>query len=65
MPAQKQVPLFSHLPQYEHGTTQSFNVGFSSSEIHPSIIALGLKYPLQLVPIFLFIASSLYNYPCI
>lgn len=41
---QKQVPLFSHLPQYERETSLSLLVGFSAEELHPSIIRLGLKY---------------------
>lgn len=42
--AQKQVPLFSHLPQYERESSLSLNVGFSNKEVHPSVLALGLKY---------------------
>uniref|UniRef100_K3WT83 Translation initiation factor eIF2B subunit delta n=1 Tax=Globisporangium ultimum (strain ATCC 200006 / CBS 805.95 / DAOM BR144) TaxID=431595 RepID=K3WT83_GLOUD len=42
--AQKQVPLFSHLPQYERESSLSLNVGFSNKEIHPSVLSLGLKY---------------------
>ncbi|TYZ65928.1 hypothetical protein PybrP1_002282 [[Pythium] brassicae (nom. inval.)] len=42
--AQKQVPLFSHLPQYERESSLSLNVGFSNKELHPSVLALGLKY---------------------
>jgi translation initiation factor eIF-2B subunit delta len=43
---QKQVPLFSHLPQYERETSLSLKlkVGFSSEEIHPAILRLGLQY---------------------
>ncbi|EQC40775.1 hypothetical protein SDRG_01846 [Saprolegnia diclina VS20] len=42
--AQKQVTLFSHLPQYERESSLSLNVGFSKTEIHPAILSLGLKY---------------------
>jgi len=40
------VPLFSHLPQYERETSLSLKlkVGFSSDEIHPAILRLGLQY---------------------
>ena len=43
---QKSVPLFSHLPQYERATSLSLKlkVGFSSEEIHPAILRLGLQY---------------------
>jgi translation initiation factor eIF-2B subunit delta len=40
--AQKHVPLFSHLPQYERES--SLHVGLSSSIIHPSILSLGLQF---------------------
>ncbi|ETV88860.1 hypothetical protein, variant [Aphanomyces astaci] len=42
--AQKQVALFSHLPQFERESSLSLNVGFSKAEIHPAILSLGLKY---------------------
>lgn len=43
--AQKQVPLFSHLPQYERESSLSLTAGgFSNTELHPSVLALGLKY---------------------
>lgn len=42
--AQKHVPLFSHLPQYERESSLSLNVGFSNKEIHPAVLSLGLKY---------------------
>ncbi|OQS02594.1 DNA polymerase delta catalytic subunit [Thraustotheca clavata] len=42
--AQKQVTLFSHLPQYERESSLSLNVGFSKTEIYPAILSLGLKY---------------------
>ncbi|DAZ97786.1 TPA: hypothetical protein N0F65_009532 [Lagenidium giganteum] len=42
--AQKQVALFSHLPQYERESSLSLNIGFSNKEIHPSVLSLGLKY---------------------
>lgn len=38
------MALFSHLPQYERESSLSLNVGFSSDEIHPAILTLGLKY---------------------
>ncbi len=40
------MPLFSHLPQYEHESSLSLHlqVGFSSEELHPAIVRLGLKY---------------------
>lgn len=41
---QKQVPLFSHLPQFERESSLSLQVGFSSEELHPAIVRLGLKY---------------------
>lgn len=41
---QKMVPLFSHLPQYERESSLSLQVGFSSEELHPAIVRLGLKY---------------------
>lgn len=43
---QKQVPLFSHLPQYERESSLSLKlkVGFSSEEIHPAILRLGLQF---------------------
>lgn len=43
---QKIVPLFSHLPQYEREQSLSLKlkVGFSSEEIHPAILRLGLQY---------------------
>ena len=43
--AQKQVPLFDHLPQYERVSSLSLNIGFSSREwlhIHPAVVRLGL-----------------------
>jgi translation initiation factor eIF-2B subunit delta len=46
---QKQVPLFSHLPQYEAEGSLSRNVGFSKNEIHPAILKLGLKYEARLI----------------
>lgn len=42
--AQKHVPLFSHLPQYERESSLSLNVGFSNKEVHPAVLALGLQY---------------------
>ena len=45
--AQKQVPLFDHLPQYERVSSLSLNIGFSSREwlhIHPAVVRLGLQY---------------------
>ena len=43
--AQKQVEIFSHLPQYERESSLSLNVGFSNKEeVHPAVLALGLKY---------------------
>lgn len=53
-PAKKQLPLFSHLPQYERNNRLSAAVGFNpnisstdvtnNSFIHSSILRLGLKY---------------------
>lgn len=40
----KQVPLFSHLVQYERGSSLSLQVGFSPDELHPAIIRVGLQY---------------------
>jgi len=42
----KAVPLFSHLPQYEHESSLSLKlqVGFGSEEIHPAILRVGLQY---------------------
>lgn len=42
--AQKQVALFSHLPQYERESSLSLNAGFSNKELHPAVLSLGLKY---------------------
>ncbi|KAL4093002.1 hypothetical protein PRIC1_011991 [Phytophthora ramorum] len=43
--AQKQVEMFSHLPQYERESSLSLNVGFSNKEeVHSAVLALGLKY---------------------
>ena len=42
--AQKQVPLFSHLPQFDRISSLSQNVGFSPNEIHPCVLRLGLQY---------------------
>ncbi|CAH0475181.1 unnamed protein product [Peronospora belbahrii] len=43
--AQKQVEMFSHLPQYERESSLSLNVGFSTKEeVHSAVLALGLKY---------------------
>ncbi|TDH67306.1 hypothetical protein CCR75_001674 [Bremia lactucae] len=43
--AQKQVEMFSHLPQYERESSLSLNVGFSTKEdVHAAVLALGLKY---------------------
>jgi len=45
-PVQKQIPLFSHLHQYQRDTealTRDLNVG-GDSNIHPAIIQLGLQY---------------------
>ncbi|OWZ09806.1 Translation initiation factor eIF-2B subunit delta [Phytophthora megakarya] len=43
--AQKQVEMFSHLPQYERESSLSLNVGFSNKEeVHAAVLALGLKY---------------------
>jgi hypothetical protein len=44
VPAHKQVPLFSHLPQYARSSSQQLDVGFTTQEIHPAIVSLGLKY---------------------
>lgn len=41
---QKQVALFSHLPQYERETSISQKVGFNSEEIHPAVLRLGLQF---------------------
>lgn len=41
---QNEVPLFSHLTQFERETSLRANVSFSASEtIHPAILRLGLK----------------------
>ncbi|KAF4318774.1 hypothetical protein BBO99_00007051 [Phytophthora kernoviae] len=43
--AQKQVEMFSHLPQYERESSLSLNVGFSNKEeVHSAVLTLGLKY---------------------
>jgi translation initiation factor eIF-2B subunit delta len=42
--AAKQIPLFSHLPQYERETSLSLKVGFLTSDIPPPILRLGLQY---------------------
>mmetsp|Transcript_10881 Transcript_10881/g.14182 ORF Transcript_10881/g.14182 Transcript_10881/m.14182 type:complete len:481 (+) Transcript_10881:253-1695(+) len=44
---QKMVPMFGHLPQFERESSLSLNTGFSEEDakkVHPSILALGLKY---------------------
>ena len=42
--AQRPMTLFSHLPQYERLNSYEMNISFSEScQIHPSIVALGLK----------------------
>lgn len=40
----KQVPLFSHLPQFEPESSLSLQVGFSAEELHPAFVRLGLKF---------------------
>lgn len=41
---EKQVPLFSHVPQYERRDSLSLQVGFSANELfHPAFVRLGLK----------------------
>ncbi|KAF1788209.1 Initiation factor 2B-related [Phytophthora cactorum] len=48
--AQKQVEMFSHLPQYERESSLSLNVGFSNKEeVHSAVLALGLKYAEQVI----------------
>eukprot|EP01098_Paradermamoeba_levis_P011847 TRINITY_DN5099_c0_g6_i1.p1 TRINITY_DN5099_c0_g6~~TRINITY_DN5099_c0_g6_i1.p1 ORF type:complete len:532 (-),score=157.38 TRINITY_DN5099_c0_g6_i1:72-1601(-) len=42
--SKKQVPLFSHLPQYEKPTHLSLNLNTRFGEIHPAVFNLGLKY---------------------
>jgi len=46
MPAQKQVSLFAHLPQYEKEKSITLKVRQRevAGDIHPAIICLGLKY---------------------
>ena len=42
--AQKQVALFSHLPQWEKAASSpSLKVGFSGQELHPSLVRVGLQ----------------------
>ncbi len=41
---QKQVPLFSHLEQYEKETSLSLQVSFSNEAIHPAILRVGLHF---------------------
>lgn len=43
-PTQKQVSLFSHLPQYDRQSSLSSGLIASKTLIHPSIIRLGLLY---------------------
>jgi len=40
---EKQVPLFSHLPQYERDNSLSLQVGLAGEEVHPAFVRLGLK----------------------
>lgn len=40
---EKQVPLFSHLPQYERDNSLSLQVGLSGEDVHPAFVRLGLK----------------------
>jgi translation initiation factor eIF-2B subunit delta len=44
--SQRQVPLFSHLPQLEREISLSLQVqgGFVPDEVHPQIVRLGLKF---------------------
>lgn len=45
--AQKKVPLFLHLKQYEREGSLTKKVGFSESDakkVHPAILTLGLRY---------------------
>eukprot|EP01116_Phalansterium_solitarium_P008498 TRINITY_DN22404_c0_g1_i1.p1 TRINITY_DN22404_c0_g1~~TRINITY_DN22404_c0_g1_i1.p1 ORF type:complete len:658 (+),score=151.15 TRINITY_DN22404_c0_g1_i1:159-2132(+) len=44
LPADKQVSLFGHLPQYEGRSSLHLDVGFASGTLHPAILRLGLKY---------------------
>lgn len=41
---QKKVDLFSHLHQYEKDISLTKDISFSSGNIHPAIIKLGLQY---------------------
>jgi len=44
---QKSVPMFGHLPQFERESSLSLNISFSEDDakkVHPSVLALGLKY---------------------
>eukprot|EP01104_Vermistella_antarctica_P018766 TRINITY_DN707_c0_g2_i3.p1 TRINITY_DN707_c0_g2~~TRINITY_DN707_c0_g2_i3.p1 ORF type:complete len:563 (-),score=181.80 TRINITY_DN707_c0_g2_i3:105-1793(-) len=43
-PSQKQVPMLSHLPQYDRPTSLTCNVGCSGKDIHPAVLRLGLQY---------------------
>mmetsp|Transcript_19523 Transcript_19523/g.27236 ORF Transcript_19523/g.27236 Transcript_19523/m.27236 type:complete len:686 (-) Transcript_19523:22-2079(-) len=44
-PADKQVPLFSHLPQHSLVSSVNLNIGFGAvGVLHPVIVELGLKY---------------------
>lgn len=44
LPTEKQVPLFSHLPQYEKHGSLSLKVGFQNTDIPPIVLQLGLKF---------------------
>lgn len=44
-PAFRATHLFSHLPAHEHLSSRSMGLNFSkTSEVHPAVLALGLKY---------------------
>jgi len=49
--AQKMVPLFLHLRQFERnkGESLSEHVGFASDVIHPAILRLGLQYAASVI----------------
>ena len=42
--AEKRVPLFSHLAQYEKETSLSLQVSFGNEAIHPAILRVGLHF---------------------
>ena len=43
-PAQRQIPLFSHLHQYERETSVTKDLPVAGGNLHPAVVQLGLQY---------------------